>query len=112
MTIKTSNVPELVGSGPGQIVQFVASHDAKELILRLRNQSRLTDDEILALAIVVGEAALAKYVDPSQGETCDQAISDVLSVLDHEAVVLALRRKVRELLEQIPAGKVDSPGLP
>ncbi len=112
MAIKTSNVPELVGSDTNKMVQFVASHDAKELILRLRNRSRLTDDEILALAIIVGEAALAKYVDPSQGETCDQAISDVLSVLDHEAVVLALRRKVRELLEQIPAGRVESPGLP
>ena len=96
MTIKTSNVPELVGSGTGKVVQFVANHDARELVMWLRKQDRLTDDEILALAIIVGEAALAKYVDPSQGETSNQAISDVLSVLDHDAVVLALRRKVRE----------------
>jgi hypothetical protein len=68
MAIKTSNVPELVGSDTGKVVQFVASHDARELIMRLRKQERLTDDEILALAIIVGEAALAKYVGRSLTE--------------------------------------------
>ena len=99
MSIRVSSVPEILEeASAAKMLRFVASSDAKKLILRLKDQSQISDDEVLALAVIAGEAALAKYVDPQQHESCDQAIREIFSVLDHEAVVLAMRRKVRELL--------------
>jgi hypothetical protein len=99
MSIPTSSVPEILDeANSAGTLRFLASADAKELILRLRRQPRLSDDEVIALAVIAGEAAIAKYFDPREEERCDQAVRDIFSILDHDAVLLAMRRKIRELL--------------
>jgi hypothetical protein len=99
MTIPTSSVPEILDEANSTgTLRFVTSSDAKKLIVRLKGQAQLTDDEVITLAVIAGEAALAKYFDPTQDERCDQAICDIFSILDHDAVLLAMRRKIRGLL--------------
>jgi hypothetical protein len=99
MSIPTSSVPEILDeANSAGTLRFVVSADAQRLILRLKSQPQLSDDEVIALAVIAGEAALAKYFDPREQERCDQAIREIFSILGHEAVLLAMRRKIRELL--------------
>jgi hypothetical protein len=103
MTISVKNLPEMLDDpNSSDMLRFVVSADAKRFILRLKQQTQISDDEVLALAVIAGEAALAKYADPDRGESCDQALRDIFAILDHDAIVLAMRRKVRELLENGP----------
>jgi hypothetical protein len=103
MSIRVKNLPEILADpNSAEMLRFVTSADAKRLILRLKQQTQISDDEILALAVIAGEAALAKYADPAQGESCDKALKEIFGILDHDAIVLAMRRKVRELLENKP----------
>jgi hypothetical protein len=71
---------------------------AVELVRRIRKKSELNEDEILILAVVAAQAALAKYGPESA--TAEETVSALLNVLDHEELVMAALLKMHRLLRE------------
>ena len=82
---------------------------AREICRRVRNKAHLTDDEIIVLALVAAQLALAKYVVPGERDA-DQTLDAIMAVLDHGDVNAAIQSKMDRLLEG-PRGSVreDAP---
>jgi hypothetical protein len=72
---------------------------AVELVRRIRQKSELNDDEIVILALVAAQAALAKYLEPNSA-TAEETVRAFLSVLDHEEVVTAALLKMHRMLRE------------
>jgi hypothetical protein len=84
---------------------------AREICRRVKNRAHLTDDEIIVLAVVAAQLALAKYVEPGEHDS-DATLDQIMSVLDHNEVVAAISSKMDRLLEgQRGPMREDAPSL-
>ena len=78
--------------------EFSFYHDrAREICRRVRHKSHLADDEIIILAIVAAQLALAKHVEPSDCDA-ERTLDAILGILDHREVVAAINSKMDRLL--------------
>ncbi len=83
---------------------------AREICRRVRNKKHLTDDEIIILAVVAAQLALAKYIEPGE-RNADETLNHILSVLDRNEVNAAISSKMDKLLEgPRGAAREDAPG--
>jgi hypothetical protein len=71
---------------------------AREICRRVRDKAHLTDDEIIVLALVAAQLALAKYVVPGERESA-ATLNQIMSVLDHGDVNAVIASKMDRLLE-------------
>src|SRR5215213_7014046 len=82
---------------------------AREICRRVQKKAHLTDDEIIVLAVVASQLALAKYVEPGERDS-DATLNQIISVLDHQEIVAAISSKMDRLLEgQRGPAREDAP---
>jgi hypothetical protein len=82
---------------------------AREICRRVQNRAHLTDDEIIVLAVVASQLALAKYVEPGERDS-DATLTQIMGVLDHQEIVSAVSSKMDRLLEgQRGPAREDAP---
>jgi hypothetical protein len=72
--------------------------DGIKLLRSFRGRDSLTDDDVTAIALVLSQAILTRYLHPDGGRHAWETVNDLLSVLDHPRVVEAVRHKVHQLL--------------
>ena len=68
--------------------------EARMLVERVKHKSELTDKELLMLAMVAAQAALARYYHPGH-RSADETLNLIGHILDHEDVVAALFRQIK-----------------
>jgi hypothetical protein len=71
---------------------------AREICRRVKDRAHLTDDEIIILAVVAAQLALAKYVEPGERDS-DATLNLIMTYLDHNEVIAAISSKMDRLLE-------------
>lgn len=71
---------------------------AREICRRVQDKAHLTDDEIIILAVVAAQLALAKYAEPGERDS-DTTLDEILTYLDHEEVANAISSRMDRLLE-------------
>ena len=82
---------------------------AREICRRVQTKAHLTDDEIIVLAVVAAQLALAKYIEPGERDS-DATLNQIMSVLDHQEIVAAISSKMDRLLEgQRGPAREDAP---
>src|SRR5688572_26564972 len=82
---------------------------AREICRTARHKPHVSDDEILVLAIVASQLALRNYLEPGQS-TEQEALSEILAVIDNKKVIQALRGKMADLLSgRISPARPDAP---
>lgn len=55
---------------------------AREICRRVKDKAHLTDDEIIVLAVVASQLALAKFVEPGERDS-DATLNEIMTYLDH-----------------------------
>jgi hypothetical protein len=60
----------------------------------VRHKSELSDKELLMLAMVAAQAALARYYHPGH-RSAEETLNLIGQILDHEDVVSALFRQIK-----------------
>lgn len=84
---------------------------AREICRRVKDKAHLTDDEIIVLAVVASQLALAKFVEPGERDT-DATLNEIMTYLDHNEVIAAISSKMDRLLEgQRGPMREDAPSL-
>jgi hypothetical protein len=73
--------------------------EAIELLRQLEKNTRLSDDQVLLLAITAAQALRSYYVEPN-GKTSDEILSAIVGILDHEEVIRAEYNKLYELFRE------------
>lgn len=84
---------------------------AREICRRVKDKAHLTDDEIIVLAVVASQLALAKFVEPGERDS-DATLNEIMTYLDHNQVIAAISSKMDRLLEgQRGPMREDAPSL-
>jgi hypothetical protein len=105
-----TNSPSIVPGGDLGRKDFEYYFDqAREICRRVQDKAHLTDDEIIILAVVAAQLALAKYAEPDERDA-DATLDEILSYLDHEEVADAIFSKMDRLLED-PRGSAREAAL-
>jgi hypothetical protein len=82
---------------------------ARELCRRAQHKAHVSDDEVLVLAVVASQLALANYLEPGRHNE-QEALSEIIAVLDNKKVIHALRSKMADLLAgRIPRPRLNAP---
>lgn len=68
--------------------------EVKALCARVSHKMELTDKELLMLALVAAQAALAHYFHPGE-RSAEDALNTIGRILDHSDVVEALQRQIK-----------------
>jgi hypothetical protein len=90
--------PHEVGLVPEDPADFEHYYDkAREICRRAKNRSEVSDDELIVLAVVASQLALAKYVEPG-AKDADSTLDAILDILDRGDVVQAVSTKMTQLL--------------
>lgn len=101
---------EEIGSVPENPADFEHYFDlADGICRRFREDSRLSDDEIIVLAVVASQLALARYVEPGGDSGADELLNTILDILDRGQVVQAVANKMLWLLNHRPRPRADAP---
>ena len=93
-------VPALVPIAEDEgLAEQYFSREALELVRSLEGKkaSDFSEDEILLLALIAAQAALAKYVHPGH-RSAESTLNTILGVLDNRQVVCASLHKAQLLL--------------
>ena len=72
--------------------------DGVRLLRTYRGKDKLTDEDVTAIALVLSQAILTRYLHPDGGKHAWETVNDLLSVFDHPRVVEAVQHKVHQLL--------------
>jgi hypothetical protein len=103
MADRTSKIetPSIIPGGerapaPGSFDYYY--DQAREICRRVSHKDHLTDDEIIVLAMVACQLALAKFVEPGKRDA-ENTLNAILNYLDHNEVIAAVSSKMDRLLE-------------
>jgi hypothetical protein len=92
--------PQEVGLVPENPADFDHYYDqAREICRRAKDRKKVSDDEIIVLAVVASQLALAKYIEPGTKDA-DGTLDAILDILDRGDVLAAMSGKMAELLSQ------------
>jgi len=90
--------PREVGLVPEDPADFDHYYDqAREICRRAKDRAQVSDDELIVLAVVASQLALAKYVEPG-AKDADGTLDAILDILDRGDVVQAMSAKMTQLL--------------
>ena len=73
--------------------------EAIALIDRVKDKSKLTDDDMVLLALTAAQALLARHLDPEGNQTSEETVNKLFGVLDDYRVVEATFGKIRKMLK-------------
>src|SRR3954447_17350252 len=97
-----SDVPSVTGGtvkvGTKRFRLDEFSRREQALMERIRAKQKISDDDILILAVVVSEHLLAQHLQPGDRKTDKDVINSLLDVLDDPRVVEATFRKIRSII--------------
>jgi hypothetical protein len=93
----------LVPEDPGDFQHYFER--AREISARVKDRADMSDDELIVLAVVASQLALARYVQ-SRPHDADETIDAILDILDRGDVVQAVSDKMTRLL----SGRATMPG--
>lgn len=104
-------MPDLVpGNVPETPEEFEHYYEmAREIVRRVRHRSHLSDDEIIVLAMVAAQIALAQHVQPHRNLDADQTLDTIIDILDRGEVIQAVSSKMLWLLNHRPQARLDAP---
>jgi hypothetical protein len=92
---------------PGEFDYYY--EQAREICRRVKNRAHLTDDEIIVLAVVASQLALAKFVEPGERDS-DATLNEIMGYLNHNEINAAISSKMDRLLEgQRGPAREDAP---
>jgi hypothetical protein len=74
---------------------------AREICRRAKGRAQVSDDELIVLAVVASQLALAKYAQPG-GADADGTLDAILDILDRGDVLQAVSGKMAQLLSSHP----------
>lgn len=98
------------GNVPDRPEDFAQYYDmAREIVRRVRHRSHLSDDEIIVLAVVAAQIALARYIEPHRALDANETLDAILDILDRGEVVQAVSSKMVWLLNHRPRARLDAP---
>jgi hypothetical protein len=87
-----------VGLVPENPADFDHYYDqAREICRRAKDRAKVSDDELIVLAVVASQLALAKYVQPG-AQDADGTLDAILDILDRGDVLQAMSSKMAQLL--------------
>lgn len=90
--------PREVGLVPEDPADFEHYYDqAREICRRAKDRARVGDDELIVLAVVASQLALAKYTQPGSKDA-DGTLDAILDILDRGDVLQAMSGKMAQLL--------------
>lgn len=93
-----SITPREVGLVPENPADFDRyCEQAREICRRAKDRKQVSDDELIILAVVASQLALAKYVQSSERDA-DTTLDAILDILDRGDVVQAMSSKMAQLL--------------
>jgi hypothetical protein len=92
--------PREVGLVPEDPADFDHYYErAREICRRAKGRAQVSDDELIVLAVVASQLALAKYVEPG-AKNADSTLDAILDILDRGDVVQAMSAKMTQLLSR------------
>lgn len=84
---------------------------AREICRRVQHKEHLTDDELIVLAMVACQLALAQYIEPTSEHDAEKTLDRILGILDHTDIVKALENKMDFMLATSRGiARQDAPG--
>ena len=89
----------LVPEDPGDFPHYFAR--AREISRRVKDRAAMSEDELIVLAVVASQLALARYVE-SRAHDTDATLDAILDILDRGDVVQAVSDKMTRLLSARP----------
>ena len=94
--------PREIGLVPEDPADFPHYFDrAREICRRVKSRADMSEDELIVLAVVASQLALAKYVQ-SRPQDADATLDAILDILDRGDVVQAVSDKMTRLLSGRP----------
>lgn len=104
-----SELPQ-IRSVPESPKEFGHYYDmAREIVRRVRHRAHLLDNEIIVLAMVAAQIALARYVQPHHKPDADGTLDAILDILDRGEVIQAVSSKMLWLINHRPQARLDAP---
>src|SRR5690606_30557389 len=97
----------LVPEDPDDFEQYYEL--ARQICARARERAHLSDDEIILLAVVSAQLALARHIEQQPQLDAAATLDFLLDILDRGAVVQAIAHKMHAVLSRTPPARDDAP---